>query len=71
MVAFPVLDSDRLQERLVSGGIHGHPKGTRSGAAAAMQAIEATMEGIDLKEYAVDHKELQQALEKWGYFKPR
>ncbi|MCZ7372301.1 MAG: type III ribulose-bisphosphate carboxylase [Candidatus Methanoperedens sp.] len=56
---------------LVSGGIHGHPKGTRSGAAAAMQAIEATMEGIDLKEYAVDHKELQQALEKWGYFKPR
>jgi len=56
---------------LVSGGIHGHPKGTRSGAAAAMQAIEATMEGIDLKEYAVDHKELQQALEKWGDFKPK
>lgn len=56
---------------LVSGGIHGHPKGTRSGAVAAMQAIEATMEGIDLKDYAIDHKELQQALEKWGYFKPK
>ena len=56
---------------LVSGGIHGHPKGTRAGAAAAMQAIEATMEGIDLKDYAKKHKELQQALDKWGYFKPR
>ncbi len=56
---------------LVSGGIHGHPKGTRAGAMAAMQAIEATMDGIDLKQYAVNHKELKQALEKWKYFKPR
>lgn len=56
---------------LVSGGIHGHPKGTRAGAAAVMQAIEATMDGIDLKQYAVNHKELKQALEKWEYYKPR
>jgi ribulose-bisphosphate carboxylase large chain len=56
---------------LVSGGIHGHPKGTRAGAMAAMQAIEAAMEGIDLREYAKRHKELQQALEKWEYFKPK
>ena len=56
---------------LVSGGIHGHPKGTRAGARATMQAIEATMDDIDLKEYARDHKELQQALDKWEYFKPR
>jgi ribulose-bisphosphate carboxylase large chain len=56
---------------LVSGGIHGHPQGTRAGACAAMQAIEATMDGIDLKEYARDHKELQQAIDKWEYFKPR
>ncbi|VVB88364.1 Ribulose bisphosphate carboxylase [uncultured archaeon] len=56
---------------LVSGGIHGHPKGTRAGAAAAMQAIEAAMNGIDLKEYAGSHKELQQALDKWEYLKPR
>ncbi|MFH0711015.1 MAG: type III ribulose-bisphosphate carboxylase, partial [Candidatus Aenigmatarchaeota archaeon] len=27
---------------LVSGGIHGHPKGTRQGAKAAIQAIDAT-----------------------------
>ncbi|MDO9096631.1 MAG: type III ribulose-bisphosphate carboxylase [Candidatus Methanoperedens sp.] len=56
---------------LVSGGIHGHPKGTRAGAKAAMQAIEATMEGIDLDEYARKNKELGQALEKWGYIKPK
>lgn len=56
---------------LVSGGIHGHPQGTRAGACATMQAIEATMDDIDLKEYAKDHKELQQALDKWEYFKPR
>ena len=56
---------------LVSGGIHGHPEGTRAGAMATMQAIEASMEGIDLREYAKKHKELQQALEKWEYLKPQ
>ena len=56
---------------LVSGGIHGHPKGTRSGAAAVIEAIEASMEGIDLGEYAKTHVELQQALDKWGYLRPK
>lgn len=56
---------------LVSGGIHGHPKGTRAGAKAAIQAIEATMDGKELGEYAKNHKELQQALDKWGYYKPK
>ncbi len=56
---------------LVSGGIHGHPKGTRAGAMAVMQAIEAAMEGIDLSEYSRTHRELQQALEKWEYLKPK
>ena len=56
---------------LVSGGIHGHPKGTRAGAKAAIQAIEATMDAKELGEYAKDHKELQQALDKWGYYKPK
>jgi ribulose-bisphosphate carboxylase large chain len=56
---------------LVSGGIHGHPEGTRAGAMAVMQAIEASMEGIDLKEYAAEHRELQQALDKWGYYRPK
>lgn len=47
------------------GGIHGHPKGTRAGAAAMRQAVEASMLGINLNEYAKDHGELKEALLKW------
>lgn len=56
---------------LVSGGIHGHPKGTRQGAMATMQAIEASMEGISLEEKAKKHTELALALKKWGHYKPK
>lgn len=48
------------------GGIHGHPQGTRAGATAMKQAIEACMEGITLDDYAKTHNELAQALAKWG-----
>jgi ribulose-bisphosphate carboxylase large chain len=48
------------------GGIHGHPDGTRAGATAMRQAVDAVMEGISLKEYAVTHPELKKALDKWG-----
>jgi ribulose-bisphosphate carboxylase large chain len=56
---------------LVSGGIHGHPKGTRAGAKASMQAIEAHMEGITLEEKAERAVELRQAMEKWGHHRPK
>lgn len=56
---------------LVSGGIHGHPNGTRAGAMASMQAIEASMNNIPLQEYAKNHMELSEALKKWGHRKPR
>ncbi|MEM3091165.1 MAG: type III ribulose-bisphosphate carboxylase [Candidatus Pacearchaeota archaeon] len=58
---------------LVSGGIHGHPKGTRAGAMASMQAIEAVNKKISLEEYAKlpENKELREALEKWGRLKPK
>ncbi|VVC04847.1 Ribulose bisphosphate carboxylase [Candidatus Burarchaeum australiense] len=56
---------------LVSGGIHGHPKGTRAGAIATMQAVEAAMDGISLGDYARTHPQLAQALEKWGAMRPR
>ena len=56
---------------LVSGGIHGHPRGTRAGAKATMQALDATREKIRLEEYAKTHPELKQALEKWGRLKPK
>ena len=55
---------------LVSGGIHGHPKGTRAGAQATIQAMEAWEEGVILEEKAKKAKELKEALGKWGHYKP-
>lgn len=56
---------------LVSGGIHGHPDGTRAGAKAVMQAMEAFKEGTPLHQYARKHHELERALEKWGSMRPK
>lgn len=47
------------------GGIHAHPMGTAAGATACRQALEASLEGISLQDYAKDHKELEVALGKW------
>jgi len=47
------------------GGIHGHTEGTVSGAKAIRQAVDATLQGVSLKEYAATHKELQEALTVW------
>jgi ribulose-bisphosphate carboxylase large chain len=48
------------------GGIHAHPMGTEAGARAVRQAIDAAMDGEELYEYAIGHRELRAALEKWG-----
>ena len=48
------------------GGIHGHPRGTEAGAHAMRQAVQATLDGVSLKEYAEKYSELREALEKWG-----
>jgi len=48
------------------GGIHGHKNGTISGAKAMRQAVEATLEGKSLKDFAQNHAELRTALETWG-----
>ena len=48
------------------GGCHGHPEGTEAGAKAIRQAVNATLDGISLNEYAKSHSELQNAIEKWG-----
>ena len=47
------------------GGIHGHTEGTVSGAMAMRQAVDATLHGVSLTEYAETRKELQVALEMW------
>ena len=50
------------------GGVHGHPEGTRAGARAMRQALEAKMQGIPLEEYAKEHMELKKALEKFMHY---
>jgi ribulose-bisphosphate carboxylase large chain len=47
------------------GGIHGHTDGTFAGATAMRQAVDATMQGKTIGEYAKTHKELKKALELW------
>jgi len=53
------------------GGIHGHPDGTHAGATALRQAVDATVAGIDVAEYAADHPELAAAIDLWGTETPR
>lgn len=48
------------------GGCHGHPDGTKAGAKAIRQAINAVLSGSTLKEYAKKKPELTKAIEKWG-----
>ncbi len=50
----------------MGGGIHGHPRGTKIGAIAARQAIDAALMCISLKEYAKEHAELREALRLWS-----
>ena len=47
------------------GGIHGHPQGTKVGATAMREAVDAVMADISLEEYAKSHPPLADALERW------
>ncbi len=47
------------------GGIHGHPDGTRAGAQALRQAVDAVLDGKSLEQYAESHRELKVALKTW------
>ena len=47
----------------MGAGCHAHPSGTTAGAKALVQACEAYQKGIDIKEYANSHKELEEAIE--------
>ncbi|MEG1633421.1 MAG: RuBisCO large subunit C-terminal-like domain-containing protein [Oscillospiraceae bacterium] len=48
------------------GAVHGHRMGSEAGARSMRQAIDASMAGIPLAEYAKDHEELAVALDMWG-----
>lgn len=50
----------------MGGGLHGNKLGTKLGAVAARQSIEATLRGISLREYAKSHTELKSTLNQWG-----
>jgi len=49
------------------GGIHWNPRGTKFGAMAARQAVDAVMQNIPLKEYAKTNQELKETLKRFGY----
>jgi ribulose-bisphosphate carboxylase large chain len=49
------------------GGIHGHKDGTIAGAKAMRQAVDAALKGTPLRTYAKTHRELEVALQIWGW----
>jgi ribulose-bisphosphate carboxylase large chain len=51
---------------LFGGGVHGHPGGSRAGAAAARAAVEAVAAGQSLKAAAHSSPELRVALDLWS-----
>lgn len=51
---------------LCGGGIVSHPGGPAAGVRAVQQAWQATVEGIELADYARSHPELDQSLKKFG-----
>jgi len=48
------------------GGVSGHPQGLEAGARAMNQAVDAFIAKKSLRKYAADHRELKEALDKWG-----
>ncbi len=48
------------------GGIHGHPKGSAAGARAAKQSLESVVQKIPLRKFALNHRELKEALNYWS-----
>jgi len=50
----------------VGGGIHSHPGGTREGAKAVRESIDAYLKKKSINEYSKNHPALKKAYEKWG-----
>jgi ribulose-bisphosphate carboxylase large chain len=48
------------------GGVWGHPRGGEAGARALRQAIDASLSGLPVEDYAKTHSELREAVETWG-----
>jgi len=65
---FDLLGADMAVQ--LGGGIHGHPDGTRAGAKALRDAIDAYLAGTILSEKAKTSPELKKALDTWGHKTP-
>jgi len=52
-------------------GVHAHPRWTKAGATALVQACDAYQKWIDIHEYAKDHVELAEAIEFFENAKPK
>ncbi|MEM5798702.1 MAG: type III ribulose-bisphosphate carboxylase [Candidatus Aenigmatarchaeota archaeon] len=64
---FKIFGKDVIMQ--FGGGIHAHPFGTQAGATACRQALDAVLQGMDLREAAKKQKELAEAIKKWGIHK--
>ncbi len=51
---------------IAGGGIQGHPGGPKAGVLSLRQAWKAAMSGTSLEDFAREHVELRQAIEKFG-----
>ena len=47
----------------MDSGVHFQPGGTQSGAKALVHACDTYLQGMDIKEYVKDHKELAEAID--------
>jgi ribulose-bisphosphate carboxylase large chain len=50
----------------MGAGCNAHPGGTKAGATALVQSMEAYLKGVSIEEYAKDHDELAQSIEFFG-----
>jgi ribulose-bisphosphate carboxylase large chain len=66
MVGRMIEESGMNVQIQAGGGVAGHPGGVRSGARGMCQAVDAAFLGVHVRDYAEDHRELREALDKWG-----
>ena len=64
---------DQLGYDLIAGagadvGIHGQVMGPKAGAAAFRQSIDAVVEGVDIRDAAKKHRELDVSLKTWSIY---
>ncbi|MEI7961937.1 MAG: type III ribulose-bisphosphate carboxylase [archaeon] len=55
----------------LGGGVHGHPKGSYSGAVAMRAAVDAYLDKQTVEEKAKTVPELKEALKTWGHTLPK